>query len=149
MIGGILLVVGSMLHMAVNQIFYIIFYGFAATEADLGLGLTWITVFVTMGIGITSIVITSKMKKGKLKEKASLILLILGVIAAIGIFIEFLPDRSIDVGGGAVNTFVAVTLTTTLLFVDPYLIIMGGVIDLLAVPPEIITEAKNKNNIKI
>ncbi|MHA1192117.1 MAG: hypothetical protein ACTSP9_07445 [Promethearchaeota archaeon] len=147
LIGGILLVVGSMLHMLLNSILNFIFYGLAPTEADLGLELTWITVFVTLGIGVASIVISSKMKKGKLKEKASLILLILGVIAAIGLFIEFLPERSIDTGTGMVNTFVAITLTTTLLFIDPYLIIMGGVVDLLAVPPEIIAEAKDKNKV--
>lgn len=145
LIGGILLILGAVLSMMLNLILYVILYGLSGIEVDVGLGLTWITGLLTLSAGIASVVISIIMKKGTLKEKASLILLILGIFAAVGVFIELLPARTILTGGSTTNTFLAVTLTTTLLFVDPYLIMMGGVVDLLAVPPEIIAEAKNKN----
>lgn len=141
-----MLILGAGLSMILNLILIFFFYGLAQIEVDVGLGLTWITGIITLGIGIASVKIAKRMKKGTLKEKASLILLILGIVAAVGVFIELLPARTIATGGSLTNTFLAVTLTTNLLFIDPYLIMLGGVVDLLAVPPEIIAEAKKNNS---
>lgn len=143
LIGGILILVGGVINMGINSLF--LFINLISGE-DLGFGVefSWITTITTMGIGIVTIILSRQLKKENGFGKAALILIIIGVIAAIGTFIEFLPIRTIPTGEGLTDTLPAVTLTTTFLFVDPYLIIMGGIIDLMAVPPEIVAQVKNK-----
>ena len=141
-IGGILVLVGGCLNMGIYAIFMLIDSMGGELGGDPHLEFTWITTFVTIGLGIATIVISRQLKKEGGFERASLALIILGVVVALGTFIEVLPYRIITTGGGFNNAFAAITLTTTLLFIDPYLIISGGIIDLLAVPPEIIENFK-------
>ena len=141
LIGGILLILGAVLNLAFNTLFLLLTGLFGETP---GFEYSWITSITTLGLGIATIILSRQLKKEGGFEKAALSLLIIGIIAAVGTFIEFFPARTVDMGDGLTNTFAAVTLTTTFLFIDPYFIIAAGIIDLMAVPPEIVAQVKNK-----
>ena len=142
LIGGILVIVGGCFNMMIYGFFMFMESIGGEIGGDAGLEYTWITTFVTIGLGIATIVLSRQLKKEGGFERASLTLIIMGVFVAVGAFIEILPYRVLGSETGFNNTFAAVTLTTSLLFIDPYLIISGGIIDLLAVSPEVIENFK-------
>ena len=95
-----------------------------------------ITQITTIALAILGIIYSKKAKYGI--KKAYMVVLIIGLITAIGIFIPLLPPRIIDIGDGSTYPAPAVTLVTSLIYIDPFLLINGGLIGLLTV--EFVTE---------
>lgn len=95
-----------------------------------GLELVPLTIGISFALGIVAMIFVIKSKKGN--KKAFLIVLIIGIIAAVGVFIPIAPARVIDLGGGDTYPAPAVTLINSILFIEPYFLINCGLIGLLS-----------------
>lgn len=104
--------------------------GFVTTQVDLTVfEFIPITQITTIVLAILGIIYSNKAKNGI--KKAYMAILIIGLITAIGVFIPIVPPRVLDIGDGSTYPAPAVTLVTSLIYIDPFLLINGGLIGLL------------------
>jgi hypothetical protein len=102
---------------------------FGAGAGTIGLEFTPISQAFTIVLAILGIIYSMKAKNGA--KIGYMVILIIGLITAIGIFIPLIPPRILDVGDGSTYPAPAVTLVSSLIYIDPYLLINGGLIGLL------------------
>ena len=88
-----------------------------------------VTVLISIVLGVIALRYVIKSKKGS--KRAFLIILIIGIIAAVGVFIPILPARTLDIGGGETYPAPAINLINSLLYIEPYLLINSGLLGLL------------------
>lgn len=88
-----------------------------------------VTILISFVLGVIVLRYVIKSKKGN--KRAFLIVLIIGIFAAIGVFIPILPARILDIGGGETYPAPAVFLVNSLLYIEPYLLINSGLLGLL------------------
>jgi len=135
--GYILGIFGSSIMLGSNVILLLITVGFGILGGlfgaegldQVGLEFTPITQIITIGFAILAMVYSIKAKEGA--KIGYMIILIVGLITAIGVFIPIIPARILDMGDGSTYPAPAVTLITSLIYIDPYLLINGGLIGLL------------------
>lgn len=142
-IGGVFMIVGGSIFLAIFLGFFLLALLSGGSLATLGIEHLWISQVITIALGILALNAKKRVKKGL--KNGVYMLLIVGVFAAIGSFIPIVPPRSVEIFG---NSFLlpAITINATFLFVDPYLIICGGIIELLEVkePGEVVKIEKKE-----
>ena len=126
---------GAIIMIASNIILQLIF-GFVflllaiGAEGLVGFELMPLTIAISLALGIMAVIYVKKSKKGG--KKTLLILLIIGIIAAVGVFIPILPARIIDIGGGDTYPAPAVNLVNSLIYIEPYFLINYALIGRLS-----------------
>lgn len=88
-----------------------------------------ITQITTVVLGILAMIYSMKAKGGV--KIGYMAILIIGLFTAIGVFIPLVPPRILDIGDGSTYPAPAITLVTSLIYIDPFLLINGGLIGLL------------------
>jgi len=88
-----------------------------------------ITQITTVVLAILALVYSMKAKGGV--KIGYMAILIIGLFTAIGVFIPLVPPRILDMGDGSTYPAPAITLVTSLIYIDPFLLINGGLIGLL------------------
>jgi len=128
--GGIIMIVSELfLGMATAFLFFLLTLGATGPGLSDDLGLMPITILISLALGVIALRYVIKSKKGS--KRAFLIILIIGVIAAIGVFIPILPARILDIGGGDTYPAPAINLINSILYIEPYLLINSGLLGLL------------------
>lgn len=135
--GYILGMLGSSIMLGSNIILLLLTVAFGilgglfggAGLGQIGLEFTPITQGITIVFAILGMVYSTKAKAGA--KIGYMTILIIGLITAIGVFIPLIPPRILDIGDGSTYPAPAVTLITSLIYIDPYLLINGGLIGLL------------------
>jgi len=130
-VGGVFMIVGGSIFLAPFLFLFVIALLEGASLASIGIEHLWITQVITIALGILALNAKRRVKKGS--KIGVYMLLIVGVFAAIGSFIPIVPPQTLDIGLGQTLTLPAFTVNATLFFIDPYLIICGGIIELLEV----------------
>jgi len=130
-IGGVFMIVGGSIFLAPILFLFVIASLEEESFASLGIEHLWITQVITIALGILALNAKRRVKKGS--KNGVYMLLIVGVFAAIGSFIPIVPPQTLDIGAGQTLILPAFTVNATLFFIDPYLIICGGIIELLEV----------------
>ena len=135
-LGYILGIVGSGIMLGSNVILLLItlvlgMIGglFGEGLGEIGLEFTPITQLITIGLAIVGIVYSVKAKGGA--KIGYMVLMIVGLITAIGVFIPIVPPRILDMGDGSTYPAPAITLISSLIYIDPYFLINGGLLGLL------------------
>jgi hypothetical protein len=72
------------------------------------------------------------LKSSEGSKKTFLIILIVGIIAAVGVFIPILPAKIMKLGVGITFTAPAVSLVNSLLYIEPYFILNYGLVGRLS-----------------
>lgn len=128
---GAIVMIGSqlLLGMVIAFLFFLLSVGVTGLGLYDEIGLMPITVVISLVLGVIALKYVIKSKKGN--KRALLIILIIGIIAAIGVFIPILPARIVDIGGGDTYPAPAINLINSLLYIEPYLLINCGLIGLL------------------
>lgn len=103
---------------------------FGASVFSPGLPLYGISILITVALGIIGLVYNTKAKKGS--RLGYILILIIGAIGAIGVFIPIFPAITYDLGGGSTYPAPAVTLVTSLVYIEYYFLINAGIIGLLS-----------------
>ena len=135
--GYILGIVGSSIMLGSNIILlfltmiFAMLSGLTAGDSVAILDFIPITQIVTVVLAILGLVYSMKAKGGA--RLGYMAILIIGLITAIGVFIPLVPPRILDMGDGSTYPAPAITLVTSLLYIDPFLLINGGLIGLLTV----------------
>ena len=117
--GAIIMIVSNVI---LQVIFGFVFLLLAiGAQGLVGFELMPLTIAISLALAIMAMIYLKKSKKGG--KKTLLILLIIGVVAAVGVFIPILPARIIDIGGGDTYPAPAVNLVNSLLYIEPYFLI--------------------------
>lgn len=130
-IGGVFMIVGGSIFLAPFLFLFVLALFEGASLAPLGIEHLWITQVITIALGILALNAKRRVRKGS--KSGVYMLLIVGVFAAIGSFIPIVPPQTLDIGLGQTLTLPVFTVNATFLFIDPYLIICAGIIELLEV----------------
>ena len=137
-IGSIIMIGSEMILGGINAFLFLIFTMGATGPGEYGLELMPLTISISLVLGILALIYTLKSKKGG--KKAFLIILIIGIIAAVGVFIPITPARIIDIGGGDPYPDPAVNLVNSLLYIEPFFLINYGLIGRFSfLEPEILS----------
>lgn len=128
---GAIIMLGSetLLGMVTLFLFFLLSVGVTGPGLYDELALMPVTILISLALGVIVLIYVIKSKKGN--KRAFLIVLIIGIIAAIGVFIPILPARTLDIGGGDTYPAPAMNLINSLLYIEPYLLINSGLLGLL------------------
>lgn len=128
---GATIMIGSEIILGVLTLFIFFLLSIGGSGSGLyGLELMPVTVLISFVLGVIALKYVIQSRKGN--KRAFLIVLIIGIIAAIGVFIPILPARILDLGGGDTYPAPAVSLVNSLLYIESYLLINCGLIGLLS-----------------
>ena len=100
------------------------------TQPILGLPLYAVSDAITFALGIVAAIFSRKAKRGL--KKGYYLMLIIGVIGAIGVYIPLFPAMTYDMGGGTTYPAPAVPLIISIVYIEYFLLINGGIIGLLS-----------------
>ena len=136
--GYILGIVGSSIMLGTNLVMFLITaaIGILSGMFDSSPGATAdpldfipITQITTVILALFALIYAMKAKGGA--KIGYMVILIIGLITAIGVFIPLVPPRILDMGDGSTYPAPAITLVTSLIYIDPFLLLNGGLIGLL------------------
>jgi peptidoglycan/LPS O-acetylase OafA/YrhL len=129
-IGAIIMIVSEvLLGLVIAFLFFLLSVGVTGPGLYNELTLMPITILSSLALGVIALRYVIKSKKGS--KRAFLIILIIGVIAAIGVFIPIQPARILDIGGGDTYPAPAINLVNSIIYIEPYLLINSGLVGLL------------------
>jgi len=129
-IGAIIMIGSEIILGAITAILFLLFSLGVSGPGEFGLELMPLTIIISLVLGFIALRYTSKSRKGS--KKIFLIILIVGIIAAVGVFIPIVPARIMDIGGGDTYPAPAVSLVNSLLYIEPYFIVNYGLVGLLS-----------------
>lgn len=133
--GFLLGIVGSGIMLGSNIVFFVInsmFYTLGASGSTLPfIEVIPFSQMITIVLAILGIVFSMKAKGGL--KTGYIAILIIGLIAAIGVFIPLVPPRILDMGDGSTYPAPAITLAFSIIYIDSFFLINGGLIGLLTV----------------
>nr|MDO8087635.1 hypothetical protein [Candidatus Sigynarchaeum springense] len=127
LVGGILLAIGGVIALGLMGTLEAMLLMYSMTWADIGLdpNMIYVNFIMTLLFGVLGIIGGAV---GMKKKGGGVLALIIGIVAMVGMFI---PIASATIGISAVT----IKLNSSLFFVDPVLILVGGIVT-LAKPPE-------------
>lgn len=105
------------------------------------------TLPLSLTLGVISLIGAKKAKKNK--QIGFIILVVCGVILGVGVNIIIAPGRIVQEGWAIPLWVSPVPLINSLLYFDPYLITLGGVMGLLSLQKEPINNSKDEKSKEI
>jgi hypothetical protein len=127
MIGGILLLVAGPLMFLTFLMMTSFFSGIGITWADYGGSVTpyLFSSSLTSVYGLLAIIGGTIGKKGHLG--GHVLCLIVGIAAVVGLFIPFAAAGTMSAGGQVISLY-PISLSGSSLYIDPFFVLMGGII---------------------